>query len=172
MQLKLNFACQILREGGGIFSDERLIVMQRKISTHKQLAEAAQYCIVKDSSSSMAAWCNETARESCIILDMKTAGNVTAPNNIPDEAPGLVLNWEREVEESARMSRERAERARRERATPWEMREKGREKRTRVMNRNTTALSPFIIPAIAITMAAIGIGDPKPVPASRRRNWD
>lgn len=51
MQLKLNFACQILREGGGIFSDERLIVMQRKISTHKQLAEAAQYCIVKDSSS-------------------------------------------------------------------------------------------------------------------------
>lgn len=40
----------------------------------------------------MAAWCNETARESWIILDMKTAGNVTAPNNIPDEAPGL-KNW-------------------------------------------------------------------------------
>lgn len=52
MQLKLNFACQTLcAGGGGIFSGARHRVMQRKISTLRQLAEAAQYCNVKDSSS-------------------------------------------------------------------------------------------------------------------------
>lgn len=51
MQLKLNIVCQTLRKGGGLFSGANHIVTQRKISTLKQLAEAAQYCIVKDPSS-------------------------------------------------------------------------------------------------------------------------
>lgn len=54
-----------------------------------------------------------------------------------------MLNWEREVDESARMSRKRAEIARRERARPWGRREEGREKRTRTTNSATTVLSPF-----------------------------
>ena len=66
----------------------------------------------------------------------------------------LVLKREREKEEeassSARISMKRAERARRERATPWRRRERGREKRTRPMNRTTTTLSPFNISAVAI----------------------
>lgn len=52
MQLKLRIACQKLgKEGGGLFSGAHHIVMQRKISTLKELAEMAQYCIDKDSSS-------------------------------------------------------------------------------------------------------------------------
>lgn len=51
MQLKLNIVCQTLRKGGDLYSGAHHIVTQRKISTLKQLAEAAQYCIVKDPSS-------------------------------------------------------------------------------------------------------------------------
>ena len=34
-------------------------------------------------------WRNDNARESCINFESITTGSVTAPRNIPDEAPGL-----------------------------------------------------------------------------------
>lgn len=49
MQLKKSQ--KLGKEEGGLFSGVHHIVMQRKISTLKELAEMAQYCIDKDSSS-------------------------------------------------------------------------------------------------------------------------
>lgn len=48
MQLKLNFASQTR---GCLFSGARHKIMQRNISTLKQHAEVAQYCIVRCSNS-------------------------------------------------------------------------------------------------------------------------
>lgn len=50
-----------------------------------------------------------------------------APSRIPEEAPGLVRREKGETEESTEISRKKEARARRERETPWERREKGRE---------------------------------------------
>lgn len=71
-----------------------------------------------------------------------TAGRVSAPSNMPDEAPGLVGKREGELGVSKRISRKREARVRKERARAWERREKGREQRTRETKKMMTALSP------------------------------
>jgi hypothetical protein len=41
---------------------------------------------------SVATACNDNARDRCLNFESITAGSVTAPRSIPDEAPGLEKN--------------------------------------------------------------------------------
>lgn len=93
-QLKLNFASQTLQEKWGfLLLAAHHVTMKRNISTPQLQADAAQNCIVMCSSSPISICCKETALESWINFDSITVGNVTAPNIIPDEAPGFEEGW-------------------------------------------------------------------------------
>jgi hypothetical protein len=79
----------------------------RYIRTLRQLELTAQYCSRRYSSSGTLTSSNETALSFCIKREIISPGSDTAPNKIPDEAPGLVFEGKMGADESTEISMNR-----------------------------------------------------------------